>query len=293
MTAAHASKASSGVRQASSGRAVVVGEAHRVGVHQEDVEVAPGLTRRLDGLLGQVDRAVDVGEAAGLLAPSRGRQDDVGELGGLGEEQVLHDHEALVAAQDPTDARGLRHRHRGVGGRDPQEPDRPGLGVGEDLHRMGGRRPVRDRHRLDVPRIGELLHVRGVVPVAEARQVAVRAALPVVLGGRLPVHLQHARTGTADHAAQQVEVVHGHGGRGRLMRLVEALQHRRQHRLALTEDPCRCAQVIGRGCRRCRRCARACRGRLPRAARRPRSCVPSPSRGRPSRGRTAHAPARS
>ena len=104
---------------------------------------------------------------------------------------------------------------------------------------------MRDRHRVDVPRISQLLDMFGVVPVAETRQVTVRAALAVVLSGRLPVHLQHPGAGTADHAAEQVQVVHRHRGGRRLVRLVEPLQHRGQHTAALAEDPRCCAQVIG------------------------------------------------
>ena len=81
----------------------------------------------------------------GLLAPARSRQHHVGELRGLGEEQVLHDHEQVVLREDLADPRQLRHRHRRVGRGDPQELDRALLGVAEDLHRVGRRRPVRDR----------------------------------------------------------------------------------------------------------------------------------------------------
>ena len=192
-----------------------------------------------------MDDSIDVGEASRLLTPPRCRQYDVGELGGLGEEEVLDDGEALVAGQDSADSGGLGHRDGGVGGRDPQEPDRPGFRVGHDLHRVGGRGPVRHRHRVDVPRISQLLDMFRVVPVAETRQVTVRAALAVVLSGRLPVHLQHSGAGTADHATQQMQIVHRHRGGCRLVRLIEPLQHRGQHTAALAEDLRCCAQVVG------------------------------------------------
>ena len=69
-----------------------------------------------------------------------------------------------------------------------------------------------------------------VLPVAEAGQVAVGAGLAVVLGGRLAVHLQDAGAGPAQHAAQQVHVVDRNRGRGRLVRLIEALQDGRDRR---------------------------------------------------------------
>ena len=54
--------------------------------------------------------------------------------------------------------------------------------------------------RVDVPELGQLLDVLRVLPVAEARQVAVGAAFPVVLRGGLAVHLQDAAAGPAEHA---------------------------------------------------------------------------------------------
>ena len=61
---------------------------------------------------------------------------------------------------------------------------------------------------------GQFADVVRVLPVAEARQVAVGAAFPVVLGGGLAVHLQDPAAGPAQHAAQQVQVV-DLAGRGR------------------------------------------------------------------------------
>jgi hypothetical protein len=154
-----------------------------------------------DGLLGEVNRAVDIGEAPRLLPPPRCGEYDVGQLGGLGQEQVLHHDEALLAGQDLADPGGLRHRDGRVGGGDPQETDRAGFGIGHDLHRMCGRRPVRNGHRIDLPQVGQLLDVSRVVPVAKTRQVTVGAAFAVVLGRGLPVHLQHSAAGTANLAA--------------------------------------------------------------------------------------------
>ena len=84
---------------------------------------------------------------------------------------------------------------------------------------------VRDLILLDVPQLGQLGDVGVVGPVAEARQIAVGAALAGVLRRGLAVHLQHAAAGLAEHAAHEVEVVDLHRGRGGLVGLVEALQH--------------------------------------------------------------------
>ena len=136
--------------------AVPVAEVHPAGVVEEDVEVGPGLAGGLDGLQREVDGPVDVGESAGLLAPERGGEDDVGELGGLGQEGVLDDEEEVRLAQDLADPRQVGHRDGRVGRDDPEEADRAGLGVSEDLHGVGRRGPVRDRVGLDVPEPGEL-----------------------------------------------------------------------------------------------------------------------------------------
>src|SRR5690606_3167174 len=79
-----------GVVPADQGGAVLVAEVHAGREVEQDVEVGPRLAGRFDRLVGQVHGAVGVGEGAGLLAPGGGGQHDVGELGGLGEGQVLH-----------------------------------------------------------------------------------------------------------------------------------------------------------------------------------------------------------
>lgn len=175
--------------------------------------------------------------------PQRGREHDVGQGRGLGRVGVGDHHEDVLGGEDLPDPAQVRHRHRRVGAGDPQEVDRPLLGVAEQLHRVRGRRPVRDGDGVDVPQLGELVDVGLVVPVAEPGQVAVGAALPVVLRGRLPVHLQHARARTADHPAQQVQVVHADGRRRGLVGLVEALQHRRQRGAGVGEEVRRGLQV--------------------------------------------------
>src|SRR5690625_305732 len=73
--------------------AVLVLEAHPMGEVDEDVEVRARLTRRVDSLLGEVDGAVGVGEGPGLLPPGGGREDNVGELGGLAQSGCLHGEE--------------------------------------------------------------------------------------------------------------------------------------------------------------------------------------------------------
>ncbi len=90
---------------------------------------------------------------------------------------------------------------------DPQQPDGALLGVAEDLHRVGRRRPVRDDARVDVPQLGELVRRGRRCPSCGSRAGRRRRRIPVVLRGRLAVHLQDAAARAAEHAAQQVQVV--------------------------------------------------------------------------------------
>ena len=73
---------------------------------------------------------------------------------------------------------------------------------------MSRRSPARNREWIDLPELGEFLDVLRVRPVPKARQVPVRAGFPGVLGGRLPIHLQDPAARLADHAEDEIDVVH-------------------------------------------------------------------------------------
>src|SRR4051812_38357451 len=94
----------------------------------------------------------------------------------------------------------------------------------EDFQRVSRRRPVGNDGGVDVPDSGKVANVVVIVPIAECGKVTVSAGLPRVLRGWLSIHLQDAATGTANHSANQIDVIHLHGGRGRLHRLVDTLQ---------------------------------------------------------------------
>jgi hypothetical protein len=96
---------------------------------------------------------------------------------------------------------------------------------------------VRDNELVHVPQFGQLLDVRGVLPIAEARQIAVGPCLAGVLCGGLAVHLQDPAAWLADHSAQQVQVVDLAGRGGGLGGLVETLQNRGEHPLRGPENP--------------------------------------------------------
>ena len=78
-----------------------------VGDVLDDLPVDPGLARRVQHLAAELHPAVGVGVGAVLLQVGGGRQDHVGELGGLGEEDVLH-HEEVQRGQGLADLVDVR-----------------------------------------------------------------------------------------------------------------------------------------------------------------------------------------
>ncbi len=234
-----------GIRPRGQRLPIPVTEVHPTGVVEKDVEVGSGLAGRIDGLLRQVHGAIGVGERARLLAPASCREDDVGECGRLSREHVLR-HEHIVPVEDRADSPQLRQRHGGIRGTDPQHPYRPLLGEAEDLHRVGGRVFMREPVFPDVPQVGQFAHVRVVLPVSEPREIAVGPALPGVLGGGLAVHLQQTATGPPEHPPDEVDVVDLNRRGGRLVRLVEALQHRRHQSFGAAQQTCGVTEIVGR-----------------------------------------------
>lgn len=85
------------------GRAVLATQVETAGIVEEYVQVRPGLSGRLDRLLRQVHGPVGVGECAGFLTPGGRGQYDIGELGGLGEKEVLHHESEPLLRQDRAD----------------------------------------------------------------------------------------------------------------------------------------------------------------------------------------------
>ena len=217
--------------------------------------------RGVDRLLTQVHRSVGVREGTGPPPPQRRGQHHVGQLGRLGREAVTTTRKSGSPASTSPCASQLRQRDRRVGAGHPQEADRALLDVPQQLHRVRGRRPVRDRRRVDVPEGGELggRDVRSASCGSPGRSPSAPASRLFWAVG-WPFICRTPRRG--DRApAQQVEVVDPDGGPVAWWDLVEALQHGRHHRA-----------------RRCRRLGRRPRRRGPR----PRRCRP-PAAGRTRR----------
>ena len=190
-----------------------------------------------------MDRAVDVRESARLLAPQRGGQDDVREFAGLGEEGVLTTTNrpafcriVRTRAAQATTRRGWCRSSRGTGS--------SLLGVAEDLHRVGRRCPVRDLQRLHVPELGQFVRYEQGCPSCERRQGR-RLRRSRACSARSAGH----SSGKAAHPAgrsfrAEVDVVDLHGRRGRLVRLVHALQTGGDEPLGIADQPRSGADVV-------------------------------------------------
>ena len=192
---------------------VVPVEAEAAGELLDDPPVRPRLAGQRHGGAAELDLAVGVGDGAVLLGPGRGGQDHVGELRGLGDEEVLHDQvlepgergagvvevgvgHRRVLAQDVHAAHlsggdrvhGLDHGEAGLGG----ERRRPQLLEGGAVLRVAHRAVVGQHHR-DEAGIRGALHV-----VLPAQRVQAGAGAADVAGGERE----------RDQAARVVGAVH-------------------------------------------------------------------------------------
>ncbi len=173
---------------------------------EEDVEVVPGSRRRIERLAHALNPALAVGHRPLRFAPAgRGREDHVGQLGGRGEEDVLHDEQ--VEALEPMPRLGL------VGFRLErvlaQDVERPELAL---LHRLEHFRHVPAARRRDrnAPAPLELRSKLGDFHMLEARQTVgkrphVASALHVVLA---PQRIE-ARAVAAHMPGQQSQIDQG------------------------------------------------------------------------------------
>ena len=115
----------------------------------DDPQVLACVAGRVDRLAAQLDQPVGVGEGAGLLRERAGRQDDVGEVGGLGEEDVLH-HEVLERRERFARMVRVGVRHRRVLAHHVHAAD---LALLDRMHDLDHRQPrlVVERARGQLP----------------------------------------------------------------------------------------------------------------------------------------------
>ena len=172
---------------------VVPVEPHAARQFLNDPPVLAGVAGRADGLPAHLDAAVGVGDRAVLLRKGGGRQDDIGEGGGFGHEDVL-DHKNVEIGKRRAGMRLIRIRHRRVLPHDVHRPDvaviggvgdldhgqaalrielgAPEIGIAGAGFGIGHRLVVGEEHR-DQPGVGRALHV-----VLAAQRVKAGAGTP-------------------------------------------------------------------------------------------------------------------
>ena len=179
-------------------------EAHALGDRADDPAVVARLAGRVERLAHALHAALGVRDGALGLAPRRARgEHDVGQLGGLGEQDVLHDHE-IEAREQLARVLDVGLGLRRVLADHVQRAQLAALHALEHLRQV----PAVARHDLAAPRRLEARARLGVaLDVLEARQLVrdrahVAAALHVVLAAQRV----EPRAPAADVAAQQREV---------------------------------------------------------------------------------------
>ena len=101
---------------------------------QRSWRASPG---RIDRLAAELDEPVGVGEGPGLLGERARRQDDVGEVRGLGQEDVLDD-EMLERGERIARVVRVGVRHRRVLAHDVHAAD---AAVADRVHHLDDRQP--------------------------------------------------------------------------------------------------------------------------------------------------------
>ena len=119
----------------------------------------------------------------------------------------------------------------------------------DDLHRRRRRCRGRQTFRFDIPDPRVIGDVRFVIPVSKRDQLSIRAALAGVLRAWLAVHLKNRGARFADQAADKMKIIDLDRGRGRLHRLVNALQDRGNQRRRSAKDFRRFSQKLDRNVR--------------------------------------------
>ncbi len=211
---------------------VLVGElfrvAHLCGEFTDDLPVFLRFTWRVLGFAPHLNTPLGAGLGAAPFRIAGGRQDDVGEFGGLGQEDILHDQElqALEGLPDMVEVRVGEHR---VLAHDVHALEFAGV-VGQDVHHDGDLVAVlrlADAVR-EAPCIGELLvggrvgdllvtgednregsHITGTLHVVLAAECVHAAAAPADVSG------QHLKV------CGRLDVVNTHGVLGDSHRVEE------------------------------------------------------------------------
>ena len=153
----------------------------------DDLQILARLARRIECLASQLHISIGVGKGAGFLGKRGGRQNDVGKIGGFGQENILH-HQHVELRQRLTCMIRIGIAHRGILAHDVHAFDIAGEDVFDDLdYRQAGLIvELVDRH---VPGFREALDGLGVIDALIVRihhgnESGVRSALHVVLSAQ-------------------------------------------------------------------------------------------------------------
>ncbi len=163
---------------------VVPVEAHAARDFLDDPQIGLRLARRLQRLAAELHHAVGVGDGAILLRPRSGGQDDVCEIAGFGEEDLLH-HQPVELRERLARVMRVGVRHRRVLAHDVHAAD---LAVEHRVHDLDDREP-----RLGIERRApQFLEARACLVVVHAlivrehhrNQAGIGSALNVVLAAQ-------------------------------------------------------------------------------------------------------------
>ena len=181
------------------------------------------------------DATFGVGDGTVLLAPGRGRQQDIGEIAGVGIAIDLGDHHELAAFQRRADPVGVRQADHRIGGDDPHGLDATVVNRFEQVDRLVagfvgdfGTAPE-TTHQIAMIRIFEF-EVRGEL-VGEAADLAAAHGIGLA-GNRERAGAGHADT-TGGEVAVDDRVAFVDAGR----RLVDALREGRDHAFVIGPQP--------------------------------------------------------
>ena len=207
-----------------------------------DPQVLARVAGRVDGLAAHLHQPVGVGETAGFLGKGARRQDHVGQVGGLGQEDVLH-HQVVERGQRLAGVVGVGVGHRRVLAHHVHAAHTAGLdGVHHLHHRQAGLSVQRARcqapgrleartgggvrdmlvvgqHHRDQAGVGRALHV------VLATQGVQAGAGPPDLAGHQRQRDQTARVVSAVHMLRHAHAPQDHRGLGRGVQPRHFAQH--------------------------------------------------------------------
>ncbi len=185
------------------------------------MEICKCMARRAADFLDQTDAPLGVDECAFLLAPTRRREQQIGELSGLSRViHVLHD-QKIEPGEDLAKPALVNPRVRRIGADHPKAADLAGLDPLDDLV-VCPARPAGDPVFRDLEHAGDLGAMVGVGEVVSAEEVGGVREQPRAHRVALAGNRVGSGAGSAHIAGHQCQVDDCLGGFHPLMALVDA-----------------------------------------------------------------------